>query len=444
VYCVEAKEPERQRRLKMALIYVRTKFMVAYILMILMMMPGIQVRQARHKERPLWISSYNGQANVKSVIRRPAVPSAFYNPYPYIFSGVLNNLRWKPYISNFQSQNDKQPIAFDNRWLKPGNPIRIGITNNVPNVPIVAFLPGSSQIQQAQNDKQDALPPDTMTVSIKEEQSSLMNDYISMKESPPPQTQEEEEEEEEEAEEERDEEDPQEKLLTEIDPGLPANDDLNRLIEQALQNGELLNQDEWFKKHTATKKKQRPGRRENQEPGALKGNDIDEGPRDPDAMLLDSPVCDNTTFCEHPVNYPEELVNRAIRDNDNLKLLLQNTQSTSDVEERFDFEDSDDWPLCRSFERTIYPRLAKTARHNWLYVVNQDNFQQGIRVEFCVNEGSVCKDLEDYVPEGYKIYCKQNYLIRQLVAVQTDGTIGKDDFKIPASCCCHRDFVGPE
>ncbi|KAH0949531.1 hypothetical protein HN011_011909 [Eciton burchellii] len=418
-----------------------------------MMMPGIP-SQIRHKEQPLWTSLYNSQANMRPVIKRPPIPSAFYNRYPYIFSSGLNtnNLRWKPYIPNFQSGSGKQPIAFGNRWLKSGNPIRTGIKmNNVPNatnvryVPIVAFLPMSSQaqkIQQTQNDKQDTLPADTMTMPMNEEQSLLVNDYISMKKSPPrtTQTQQEEEEEEDES---------QEESLTETietDPGLFPDDDISRLIEQALQNGELLNRDEWFKKHAATKEKQYSRRRKDQKP-LMEGNDIDEGSwnlQDDLLSLGSPPICNNATFCERAVNYPEELVNQAIRDNDNLKLLLQNTEHVSDVEERLDFGETDDWPLCRSYIRTIYPRSAKTARHNWLYVINQNNFQQGIRVEVCVNEGSVCDDLEDYVPEGYKIFCKQNYVFRELVAVNRNGTIGKNNFKLPSNCCCHREFVGSE
>jgi len=281
---------------------------------------------------------------------------------------------------------------------------------------------------------------------MNEERTLLVNDYISMKESPPRTTQTQREEEEEE--------DPQEKMteseslteMIETDPGLLPDNDISKLIEQALRNGELLNKDEWFKKHTATKKEQQPERRKDQKP-LVEGNDIDEGSWDlqdnPYAMSLGSPpVCNNATFCERAVNYPEELVNQAIRHNDNLKVLLQNTEHTSDVEERFDF--GDDWPLCRSYIRTIYPRSAKTARHNWLYVINQNNFQQGIRVEVCVNEGSVCDDLGDYVPEGYKIFCKQNYIFRELVAVNRDGTIGKNNFKLPSNCCCHREFVGSE
>ncbi|RLU15772.1 hypothetical protein DMN91_011528 [Ooceraea biroi] len=401
-------------------------------------MPGIR-SQTRHKQQPLWTSLYNGQVNVRpmGVMGRPPLPIAFYNGYPYIFSDVLNsnNIPWKPYIPNFRPQNDKSTM-FGNQWFNPGhsmgNGIKINNNSNMTNVryvPVVMFLPVILQpkTQQAHSTKQDSLLPETMMMPGNQH-SSGVNNYISTTESSQDQQEEEDNSEEESMSE-----------MTEANRDSLSDEDITRLIEQALQNGELLNRDEWWKKYTAMKRKQFEEFQE-----LLEGNkDNQQSPNlqhDLHSLLSPPPACSNSTFCERVVNYPEELVNQAIRNNESLKL-LQKTDHVPNVEKLY-FGETDDWPLCHSSMRTIYPRSAKTVTENWLYVINQNNFQQGIRVEVCVNEGSVCDDLENYVPEGYKVFCKQNYILRELMAVNNDGTIGKNNFKLPSNCCCHREFVG--
>lgn len=39
--------------------------------------------------------------------------------------------------------------------------------------------------------------------------------------------------------------------------------------------------------------------------------------------------------------------------------------------------------LCGSQRRIIYPKAAKDSELDWLFVVNTDNFQQGIQIEEC-------------------------------------------------------------
>lgn len=278
-------------------------------------------------------------------------------------------------------------------------------------------------------------------------------------------------------------------------------DNISILIEKALQNSELLRSDEWIKWQNAMKKyrAQKSEQRRQQEKedtrkkstespeldrgpaSSCRGNCVD-NPESSVSRILDetlgndelspldkwirkrheeetrklsewddavqeswnlhpgpAPVCSNSTFCVHATHYPEELVNRAIRQNDGLKL-LQSVDPVSEVGDRLEFDEMNDSPFCGSYVRLIYPRSAETMNRRWLYVVNQDDLRQGVRIEMCVKEGSVCGDLDDYLSGGYKAFCKQKYIYRELVAVD-NGIVKKDIFRFPSSCCCHREFM---
>ncbi|XP_015127850.1 uncharacterized protein LOC107048917 [Diachasma alloeum] len=150
------------------------------------------------------------------------------------------------------------------------------------------------------------------------------------------------------------------------------------------------------------------------------------------------PTCRRGTFCEDTPSYPIELINRAIRSDTNLKYLqvkdeLEATVSlrTSGLEE----------VLCESKKQLVRPRVAKNKNSEWRYIVNTDNFTQAIGVETCDNNDSPCK-LVDNFAGGYRTMCKQNYIYRELVAVGSDNKIATEKFQIPASCCCHVQFIG--
>lgn len=198
--------------------------------------------------------------------------------------------------------------------------------------------------------------------------------------------------------------------------------DVSRVVDGSTDNGE------WLGKQNATRRHEEGARKPSE-------RDVIQESRDPSP----APVCSNSTFCTHPTNYPEELVNRAIRQNDSLKL-FQSVDPVSEVGDRLEFDELNDSPFCGSYVRLIYPRSAETMDRRWLYIVNQDNLRQGVRIEMCANEDSVCGDLDDYLPGGYKAFCKQKYIYRELVAVD-DGVVKKDIFRFPSSCCCHREFV---
>ncbi|XP_011876825.1 PREDICTED: uncharacterized protein LOC105566969 [Vollenhovia emeryi] len=274
-------------------------------------------------------------------------------------------------------------------------------------------------------------------------------------------------------------------------------DDLSRLTEEALRNEKLLRSDEWISGQNATKHGGRESEQREKEdtrrkstvgPADLErgppcrencsdnsGNDIsrvtdktagssessrhDEwigkrnttkiwSPEGDDVAqeswdLHPAPICSNSTFCVHAAHYPEELVNRAIRRNDSLRL-LQSVDLVSEVNSRrprsAKFDELNDSPFCNSNTQVIYPRSAETATLRWLFIVNQPNLRQSVRIETCAGEGNACGELNEYLPIGYKASCKQKYIYRELMTVD-NGVVKKDSFRFPSSCCCHREFI---
>lgn len=99
--------------------------------------------------------------------------------------------------------------------------------------------------------------------------------------------------------------------------------------------------------------------------------------------------------------------------------------------------------LCLSIERVVYPKSGETINKNWLFIVNEQNFTQGVRIETCVEEDGSCKVIDGFA-EGYTTSCKQKYIYRELSALGPDGTISREYFRFPASCCCHVQFTASD
>lgn len=150
------------------------------------------------------------------------------------------------------------------------------------------------------------------------------------------------------------------------------------------------------------------------------------------------PKCKGLTFCEEVPDYPTDVINDAIMKNKALQN-YENVDVIDSISQRVDVSDTE--ALCRAKERVIYPKSAETIDKEWLFVLNHQNFTQGVRIELCEEEGQACK-LFDGFAEGYVTSCKQKYIYRELTAVVADGTIGHEFFRFPASCCCSTKFTG--
>lgn len=117
---------------------------------------------------------------------------------------------------------------------------------------------------------------------------------------------------------------------------------------------------------------------------------------DPDFMFPDDadetlfiksePECaKGSTFCEWIDGYPSAYVDLILQKDAHkyeelfgADLVIPNT--ILNRYDGFDVEQS----LCRSQERLIYPQAGLTLDNTWMYIVNQKNYTQGVRVDECM------------------------------------------------------------
>ncbi|KAL1121941.1 hypothetical protein AAG570_003349 [Ranatra chinensis] len=95
----------------------------------------------------------------------------------------------------------------------------------------------------------------------------------------------------------------------------------------------------------------------------------------------------------------------------------------------------------RVVEKLVFPKSAKNKEDVWMFIVNQDQYQQGVRIEICVKAsqggtGEQCSFTESF-PLGYQTSCKQKYIYRKLLAVdRKSGETVADTFQLPSCCSC--------
>ncbi|XP_041447611.1 protein spaetzle isoform X3 [Drosophila obscura] len=95
--------------------------------------------------------------------------------------------------------------------------------------------------------------------------------------------------------------------------------------------------------------------------------------------------------------------------------------------------------LCRSHRRYLYPQSGRKSDNTWQFIVNNEEFKQGILVEECENKDTPC-DYSSSFPQRYKPICKQHYVMRMLASIRnTSGEeldVAQESFQIPSCCKC--------
>ncbi|XP_053995002.1 protein spaetzle [Hylaeus volcanicus] len=151
-----------------------------------------------------------------------------------------------------------------------------------------------------------------------------------------------------------------------------------------------------------------------------------------------SPICEHPTFCEFIPNYPSELVRIALQNNPYIRFYTNGDELDTPL---LPEDEPEEQPLCVSSEQIVFPKIALTKDKDWKYIINHENWTQSVRVETCIDEDKPCRVIEGFA-EGYVTKCRQKYLHRQLWAVAENGSISRETFRFPASCCCHIEFQG--
>ncbi|BFF92633.1 protein spaetzle [Drosophila madeirensis] len=165
---------------------------------------------------------------------------------------------------------------------------------------------------------------------------------------------------------------------------------------------------------------------------------------EPPLIKRDIPQCvedqDNhksKSFCTEVKNYPD-----LSRIKGKLSLNFSNFFSDPepvpmDISSRLG--PNDEVFLCRSHRRYLYPKSGLKSDNTWQFIVNNEEFKQGILIEECENEDMPC-DYSSSFPQRYKPICKQHYAMRMLASIRnTSGEeldVAQESFKIPSCCKC--------
>ncbi|BFF92634.1 protein spaetzle [Drosophila madeirensis] len=208
----------------------------------------------------------------------------------------------------------------------------------------------------------------------------------------------------------------------------------------------LSQQDQYFKgtnPATVTMPDQRDEAQRTRQPPE---NPVMHQMRTPEPPLIkrDIPQCvedqDNhksKSFCTEVKNYPD-----LSRIKGKLSLNFSNFFSDPepvpmDISSRLG--PNDEVFLCRSHRRYLYPKSGLKSDNTWQFIVNNEEFKQGILIEECENEDMPC-DYSSSFPQRYKPICKQHYAMRMLASIRnTSGEeldVAQESFKIPSCCKC--------
>ncbi|XP_043507239.1 protein spaetzle-like isoform X2 [Frieseomelitta varia] len=158
--------------------------------------------------------------------------------------------------------------------------------------------------------------------------------------------------------------------------------------------------------------------------------------REAEPLFQPPPVCKHQLYCENAPNYPSNIVSRELKKNPHLR-------GYSSIDEVDSLTQDENEPetesLCPSTEEIVVPKSGLTRDGIWMYILNDNNLNQSIRIEQCLERDRSCRMISG-LAHGYYTQCKQRYTYRQLWALNNEGAIVQDSFLFATSCCCHVKF----
>lgn len=151
------------------------------------------------------------------------------------------------------------------------------------------------------------------------------------------------------------------------------------------------------------------------------------------------------TSCEKVASYPRDHVKRLLELYPDRSIF--NSEATVPIVSSR-FGDTIE-KLCDAKEDVIHPQIGLTDTNEVLYIVNDEDVKQGLRVELCrgfdynltasqSNMGDQiygrCKD-EVYVANRRALKCKQGFVFRELLT-PGPAKFERRRFVMPACCTC--------
>merc|ERR550525_13240 len=96
-------------------------------------------------------------------------------------------------------------------------------------------------------------------------------------------------------------------------------------------------------------------------------------------------------------------------------------------------------PLYAVETRYIFPKVARNVNGVNLFIVNTEEYKQGVSVVEChqdaVDSPCLYGGTEGIFPDA--TVCKQKYARQNLLALSPDANLVFETFFIPSACVCH-------
>ena len=100
--------------------------------------------------------------------------------------------------------------------------------------------------------------------------------------------------------------------------------------------------------------------------------------------------------------------------------------------------DIEENPLCEARQDHIFPQKGQNAKGQWKFIINTDDYKQGISINKCKenHEQQPCKYNGEpgFYPNA--TVCHQLYSRHDFLALSENGQIEYDSFKVPSACVC--------
>ncbi|CAL4106044.1 unnamed protein product [Meganyctiphanes norvegica] len=100
-----------------------------------------------------------------------------------------------------------------------------------------------------------------------------------------------------------------------------------------------------------------------------------------------------------------------------------------------EFEFVEETAACSSVKSILFPKRGKTKADNWVFILNQENEQQGVTVETCHSEGSSC-NLGGVIP-GVETACRQKYVYKTFLVMNEGENVVPEEILMPSTCVCY-------
>uniref|UniRef100_A0A1B0A0G0 Spaetzle domain-containing protein n=1 Tax=Glossina pallidipes TaxID=7398 RepID=A0A1B0A0G0_GLOPL len=146
-------------------------------------------------------------------------------------------------------------------------------------------------------------------------------------------------------------------------------------------------------------------------------------------------------FCTNVSNYPklDKFAKLFESKYPQLRMFTVKNHVEDEIEKRMlSYEEA----KCKSRYKIIYPEAMHT-NYGWLFIVNNEQYKQELRIEECESEGDQCYYKALTLPKGFNTMCKQHFIEKVLVAMTMYGKVITHYTEVPACCKCvmEEDFA---